>query len=352
MKQSKKCFALILSAALVCAMVFSGCGQNGANGTTETLKVYNWGEYIADGLLEQFEAETGIKVEYDTFNDNESMYAKVKNSGADSYDVVVPSDYMIKKMIEEDMLAPLNYENIPNIVNLDPVYKNLSYDPEDKYSVPYLVGTVGILYNTDLTGGEITSMRDMFDEKYSRQVCMLYSMRDTIGMTLKMLGYSMNDTDPAHINEARDVLIAQKPHVLAYGTDDLTAKVVNGSAAMSMVYSGEGVTAVEESPENLRFVVPEEGTNLAVDSFVILKTSKHKEAAEKFINFMLDKDVALKNAIETGYSTTNLAAKEALPEDIRNDPGRYPPQEVMERCEIFESSNEPYVEAWNLITAE
>lgn len=198
-------------------------------------------------------------------------------------------------------------------------------------------------------------MRDMFDPAYARQVCMLDSVRDTIGMTLKMLGYSMNDTDPEHINEARDLLIEQKPRVLAYGTDEIPPKVMSGAATMALVYSGEGVRAVEEQPENMRFVIPEEGSNLAVDAFVVLKTSQHQKEAEQFINFMLDPEIALKNAVETGYSTVNAAAKEMLPDEIKNDPGRYPSQEVLDRCEVFETipaENKEYLEAWNMIKAK
>lgn len=354
MKKSLKKISILLCALLVVMLTVPGCASDGGEQKI-TLKVYNWGEYIADGLLEKFEDETGIHVEYDTYNDNESLYAKVKNSGSESYDIVVPSNYMVKKMIDEDMLAQLDYNNIPNIVNVDPLFTNLSYDPDGIYSVPYLSDTVGILYDINQTGREITSMKDLFDPAFSRKVCMLDSIRDTIGMTLKMLGYSMNDTDPAHIAEARDVLLAQKPDVLAYGTDELPAKVLGGTAAMTMAYSGEGISAVEEQPENMRFVIPEEGSSFSVDAMVILKTSKNKDAAEKFINFMLDAEVALKNAEETGYSSTNAAAKAMLDDEIRNDPGRYPPQEVLDKCEVFETlpaDNVDYIDAWNMIKAK
>lgn len=329
------------------AFCFAGC----SNSNQPVLRIYNWGEYIGDGIIEQFEAETGIKVVYDTFNDNESLYAKVKNGGEDAYDIIIPSDYMVKKMIDEDMLAELNYNNIPNFKNIEEGYTGLSFDETNTYSVPYLVDTVGILYNTDLVDGEITKMADMFDEKYSRKICMLYSMRDTIGMTLKMLGYSMNDIDENHINEARDMLIKQKPHVLAYGTDEIPPKVMNGTAAMALVYSGEGLNAVSIQPENLKFVVPEEGRNLAIDNMVILKSSSHKTEAETFINFMLRADIAAKNALDTGYATPNKAGKELLPEEIKNDPVRYPSAEVLQQCEIYSSDNKYYVDAWNLIVA-
>ncbi len=344
----KRIIAVVLMLTLV-ACLFAGCGNDGK----VTIRVYNWGEYIDEDMIDLFEEETGIRVDYTTFNDNESMYAKVKNAGDASYDVIVPSDYMIKKMIAEDMLAELDFANIPNFKNVDPIYVNPSYDPESKYSVPYLAGLVGILYNTDETGGaEIDSWRALFDEKYAGKVCMLDSMRDSIGLTLKMLGYSMNDTDPTHIEEAKNLLLAQKPNVLAYGTDELTEKVMSGTAAMAMVYPGEGIGAVAEQPENLKFVIPKEGSNLAVDSFVIPKNSVHKAEAEAFINFMLRPDVAAANAIASAYATTNAEAKKQLPPEVANDLCLYPSADVMAKCEEFTSDNEPYVEAWNIIKAK
>ncbi|MBE7038151.1 MAG: spermidine/putrescine ABC transporter substrate-binding protein [Ruminococcaceae bacterium] len=344
----KKIISLILVLMFV---IISICGC-GSQSNKVTLRVYNWGEFIDMELLDKFEEETGIKVLYDVYTDNESLYAKIRNSGEDSYDIIVPSDYMIKKMISEDMLAKIDFNNIPNIKNINEAYLNPSYDPSGEYSVPYFYGMVGILYNKNKVDGKIKGMKDLFDEKYSRNVCMLYSMRDTIGMTLKMLGYSMNDTDPAHINEAKEILIKQKPNVLAYGTDELVPKVADGSAAMAMVYSGDGIVAATEDPENVEFVIPEEGSNIAMDSMVILKTSKHKSEAEKFINFMLDAENSAQNAIYTGYSTPNKEAWNLLSDEVKNDSRRYLTDEMMAKCEEFTSDNSHYVDAWDEILAQ
>lgn len=343
----KKIISLILVLSLILALC--GCGTNS---NKVTLRVYNWGEFIDMELLDKFEDETGIKVLYDVYTDNESLYAKIKNSGDDSYDIIVPSDYMIKKMISEDMLAKIDFNNIPNIKNIDEAYLNPSYDPTGEYSVPYFYGMVGILYNKNKVNGKITGMKDLFDEKYSRDVCMLYSMRDTIGMTLKMLGYSMNDTDKVHINEAKELLIKQKPNVLAYGTDELVPKVADGSAAMAMVYSGDGIVAATEDPENVEFVIPEEGTNIAMDSMVILKSSEHKAEAEMFINFMLDAQNSAQNAEYTGYSTPNKEAWNLLDEEIKNDTRRYLTDDIKSKCEEFTSDNSHYVDAWDEILAQ
>lgn len=343
----KKIISLALAITVIAAL-FCGCQSSGKT----TLRVYNWGEFIDMDLLDKFEKETGIKVLYDVYTDNESLYAKIKNSGEDAYDIIVPSDYMIKKMISEDMLAKLDFANIPNYKNLNEAYIKPSYDPTGEYSVPYFYGMVGILYNKNKVSGKVTGMKNLFDEKYSREVCMLYSMRDTIGMTLKMLGYSMNDTDPAHINEAKELLIKQKPNVLAYGTDELVPKVSDGTAAMAMVYSGDGIVAASEDPDNVELVIPEEGTNIAMDSMVILKTSKNKEAAEKFINFMLDAENAAQNAETTGYSTPNKAAWELLDDKTKNDTRRYPSDEMIAKSEEFTSDNSHYVDAWDEILAQ
>ncbi len=344
----KKILSLVLIFSIV-AVSLCGCMQDS---NKVTLRVYNWGEFIDMELLDKFEQETGIEILYDVYTDNESLYAKIKNSGDDSYDIIVPSDYMIKKMISEDMLAKIDFNNIPNIQNINESYLKPSYDPTGEYSVPYFYGMVGILYNKNKVNSKITGMKDLFNEKYARDVCMLYSMRDTIGMTLKMLGYSMNDTDPAHINEAKNLLIKQKPNVLAYGTDELVPKVADGSCAMAMVYSGDGIVAATEDPDNVEFIIPNEGTNIAMDSMVILKSSKHKAEAEKFINFMLDAQNAAQNADYTGYSTPNKAAWELLGDDVKNDTRRYLTDEMMSKCEEFTSDNSHYVDAWDEILAQ
>lgn len=352
----KKIVAILVSICLIFCMgvSFSGC-ENKKTNAKEIIKVYNWGEFIADEVLDIFYEETGIYVEYDTFNENEAMYTKVKNSGDDSYDVIVPSDYMVKKMADEGMLHEINYDNIPNYSNVDETFTRArTYDPDGKYSVPYLWGTVGILYNKDLVGDiQIDSMEDLFDyNNFSGKICMLDSIRDTIGMTLKMLGYSMNDTDPAHINQAKEKLLEQKNHILAYGTDDLPDKVISGSAALAMVYSGDGIYAADEN-DNVGFVVPKEGTNIAVDCFAVLKTSKHTEAAEKFINFMLRPDIAKMNSEETGYSTTNAEAKKIIDPEMVSDKNRYPDDSYLrEKCEEFITlNNEDFNKAWDEIKA-
>ncbi len=324
----KKILGLVLSLAMLMTIV--GCTEK-----KETLKVFNWGEYIAEGVIDEFEEEFNCRVIYEEFDSNEAMMAKVQNSGSSSYDVVFPSDYTVSKMIGLDMLHKLNYENIPNAANLNEAYIGLSYDPEGAYSVPYMMNTLGILYNKTMVSEEVSSIGILFDEKYSGNVLMLDGMRDTLGMTLKYLGYSMNTKNPEEINEAKELLIAQKPGVLAYVGDEVRDKMVNGEAALALVFSGEGNKALAESSDLRMTAVPLEGSNLAIDTMVILKESKHIELAEAFVNFMLRPDIALRNAEETGYTSPNKAAVELLDPSIANDKNYYPSEEDLAKCEIF-----------------
>lgn len=345
----------ILALALVVAMaslLLAGCGGE----KKETLKVFNWGEYIADGVIEDFEKEYNCRVIYETFDSNEAMMAKVQNSGSSSYDVVFPSEYTVSKMIELDMLHEINYENVPNASYINEAYKGLSYDPENKYSVPYMMNTLGILYNTEMVTEDVTSIGILFDEKYEGNVLMLNGMRDTLGMALKYLGYSMNTGNASEIEEAKNLLIAQKDNVLAYVGDEVRDKMLNGEAALALVFSGEGNKAVAESDGMLEMTaVPLEGSNLAIDTMVILKKSQHIDLAEAFVNFMLRPDIALRNAEETGYTSPNTEAVKMLPPEIGENTNYYPTEEELSRCEIFlylpEEAEKLWSDAWTKILA-
>lgn len=351
MVKVKKILALALVVAMA-SLLLTGCGGE----KKETLKVFNWGEYIADGVIKDFEKEYNCRVIYETFDSNEAMMAKVQNSGSSSYDVVFPSEYTVSKMIEFGMLHELNYENIPNASYIDGKYKGLSYDPENKYSVPYMMNTLGILYNTEMVKEDVTSIGILFDEKYKGNVLMLNGMRDTLGMALKYLGYSMNTDNAAEIEEAKAILIEQKGNVLAYCGDEVRDKMLNGEAALALVFSGEGNKAVAESDGMLEMTaVPMEGSNLAIDTMVVLEKSEHKELAEKFVNFMLRPDIALRNAEETGYTSPNTEAVSMLPPEIGENTNYYPTEEELSRCEIFlylpEEAEKLWSDAWTKILA-
>lgn len=348
--------ARLLTAVLVLTLIigsFGGCNQGEGTGSgKKVLKVYNWGDYIDESVLDDFEEKYGIQVIYDTYATNEDMYVKLKSGGGD-YDVAFPSDYMIERMIAEDMLEKINFDNIPNFKYIDDRFKNLAYDPKNEYSVPYMWGTVGIIYNKTMVKETVDSWNILWDEKYAKQIFMLDSSRDSIGVALKKLGYSLNSRDEKQLEEAKQELIKQKPLVLSYMGDDVKDAMVAGQAALAVVWSGDAVAMKRENPD-LEYVIPKEGSNLWFDAMVILKGTKNKEAAELFINYMCDPEVALRNTEYIGYSTPNTEAMKMLDEEILNDPTAYPPDEWLKNCEVFESVQDAvkiYDRIWTEIKA-
>lgn len=313
--------------------------------------VYNWGEYLDPETITLFEEETGINVVYEEFETNEIMYPKVQ-SGAISYDVVCPSDYMIQRMIENDLLAEINFDNIPNIKNIGSTYMKTSqqFDPENKYSVPYCWGTVGILYNKTMVDEPIDSWSVLWDEKYKDNILMQDSVRDAFAVALKLSGHSLNSTDLDELTAARDLLIEQKPLVQAYVIDQVRDKMIGNEAAIGVIYSGEAIYTQNEN-KDLEYVVPKEGSNVWIDSWVIPKNAKHKENAEAFINFLCRPDIAKMNFDYITYSTPNEAAR-ALIEDeaLRNNTIAFPGPEILDRCETFsylgDETNDIYNELW------
>lgn len=308
-------------------------------GQNMTLNVYNWGEYISNGsddsedVVSDFEKLTGIKVNYTTFDSNESMYAKLK-SGAANYDVIVPSDYMAAKMIAEGMLMPLNYDNIPNFQNIDEEYRNADYDPENAYTVPYMLCTTGIIYNTTMVDKAPTSWADLWDSQYAGNILMFNNSRDAYAIAAFKAGKSINPDSTEEVDEVVEELKAQKPLVQAYVMDEVFGKMEGGNAAVGTYYYGDYLTMVENNPD-LGFYIPEEGTNTYVDAMCILKGAKNKENAEAFINYMCSTEAGLKNCEEIWYSTPLMSVREELDPEVANDPYAYPDEEIMAKCESY-----------------
>lgn len=326
----KKMYKMILLTVLMLAVIVvsSGCGEQ-----KTVLNVYNWGDYIDESVLDDFEEEYGIEINYETFATNEDMYVKIK-SGGSNYDVAFPSDYMIEKMIKEDMLLKIDMNNIPNYKYIDSDFKNLDFDLNNEYSVPYMWGTVGILYNKQTVKEDIDSWKALWDSKYEKQILMLDSQRDSIAVALKKLGYSLNTKSVEELEEAKEELIKQKPLVLAYVGDEVKDMMVGEEAALAVVWSGDAIAMMEEN-ENLEYVVPKEGSNLWFDNMVIPNTCKNKEEAELFINFMTRPEIGLKNTEYIGYSTTNEETRKMLDEEIRENPVAYPQDKDLEGSEVF-----------------
>lgn len=339
----KKTLAVLLTTVTAAGLLLAGCGApSGASGTPApgasggVVNVYNWGVYIDESVLDDFTQETGIKVNYDTYDSNESMYGVLKNDGA-SYDVIIPSDYMISRMIEEDMLEPLDFNNIPNFSDIDPSLKNPGYDLDNLYSVPYMWGVLGVIYNTTMVEGTPDSWGLLFDPAYAKQILMFNNSRDGMGIALKYLGYSYNTADPAEIQAATDLLIQQKPLVQSYVMDEVFEKMQSGSAAVCSYYYGDYRTMADVNPD-LAFYVPKEGSNLYVDAMCIPKNAENKANAEAFINFMCSTQAGLKNCEETWYSTPLLSVRAELDEELVNNPDAYPDSTFLSnRCEVYQN---------------
>lgn len=328
-KHFVKAASLVVS-ILGAGTLMTGCGQKEA----ESITFFNYGANIDSETLQAFEKEYGITVKMDEFDDMDAMYLKLANSDV-KYDVILVSDALMPKMIEEGLLQKINKENIPNIQQMDEEYLNLSIDPGNQYSVPYMFGTIGIIYDKNVVTEEADSWDILWDEKYKDKIFMFDTYRDTIGMALKRLGYSMNSDNPKELEEAKESLLEQRKLVdPKYGVDNGTTMIAAGETALNMIWSGEGLNLQDEYP-NLVYTLPKEGVNFWIDSLCIPANAANVEGAEKFINFVSDKESALRIADEIGYTTPNKEARLEQPEHVRNNPNAYMPKELMDLSEIY-----------------
>ncbi|MBQ9265367.1 MAG: spermidine/putrescine ABC transporter substrate-binding protein [Clostridia bacterium] len=335
----------LVSLVSVLVLCFSMLPLNNAFADQEVVNVYNWYDYMDEDVFALFEEETGIHVNKMYFTTNEDMMVQLRVSPG-AYDLVFPSDYCVERMIAEGLIAEINFDNVPNLVNVNPDLINPDYDPENKYSVPFMWGTVGILYNTKKVEEEVNSWSILWDEKYADDIIMLDSIRDTLGVTLKYLGYSMNSRNLVELKAATDKLIEQKPLVKAYYVDETKDKMAAGDAALAVVYSGDALYAMELN-EDLDYAVPKEGSNVWIDPMVIPATAKNKENAEKLINFLCRPDIAQKNCEYIWYSSPNAAAIELMGEDYTENTTINPDPSVLERCEFFHDIPDNYLTIYN-----
>lgn len=329
----KKTFKLLSLSIFILLMgaFFVGCSKD----SSEQISFLNYGENIDKETLKEFEKKYGIKVNVETFDDMETMYQKISKGGV-KYDVILVSDALMPRMIKKGLIQELNKDNIPNISQMDKDYLNLQIDPGNKYSVPYMFGTVGLIYNKEVVKEKVDSWDILWDEKYKDKVFMFDTYRDTMGAALKKLGYSLNSKNPKEIEEAKELLIKQRETVNPiYGVDNGTTMIPAGESDINMIWSGEGLNLQDENP-NLVYVVPKEGANFWIDSLCIPKNAENVEGAEKFINFVSDKESALRIADEIGYTTPNKEARLAQPDNVKNNSNAYMPKEIMDRCEIYE----------------
>lgn len=339
--------ALVMALAVVLTVVFAGCSSS-----SEKLYIFAYGDYFDPDIVDMFEDEYGIEVVYEEYAAPEDMYAKA-TSGANDYDLICASDYIIEKMLQEDLLLPIDFANVPNFANIGDTYKEMSksFDPELQYSVPHFWGTVGILYDrTKVSDEDVQSWSVLFDEKYADQIIMPNSERDAMLPALKVLGYDLNTTNTAELDEAANMLIEQKSLVQAYLLDEAArTKVSSGNAAMAVIYNGEAYLAFEEN-ENVAYAVPQEGTNIWMDSWVIPNTCQHKESAEKFLDFMCREDIAAMNFDYIYYSTPNQAVYDSLDADVQSEKAIFPDQSVIDNSSVFKylgsDTEKYYTDLW------
>lgn len=330
----------ILLLALFLGIFISGC-KNDIDKSELTINVYNWGEYISNGadgsvnVNAEFTKETGINVNYTTFQSNEELFAKLSGGGA-NYDVIIPSDYMISKLIQNDMLQKLDFNNIPNSKMIDEKFLNPEYDPKNEYSIPYTWGVFGVLFNTKMVDEDKSKIGwdILWSDKYKGKILMFDNSRDSFAISHIRLGHSINSNNLNDWYMAAEELKKQKPLVQAYVMDQIFDKMGNDEAAAAPYYAGDSAVIMENNP-NIDFVIPREGTNRFVDAMCIPKGAAHKQAAEKYINFMCRKDIALANVLHTGYSTPHKEVYDMLDDEIKYNPIFYPNDEIMEKTQVF-----------------
>ncbi|HEM5490678.1 TPA: ABC transporter substrate-binding protein [Streptococcus suis] len=345
MKRLYSFFLGIIAIILILWGISSKLEADSTQGTTDKLVIYNWGDYIDPELLEEFTAETGIQVDYQTFDSNESMYTKIKQGGT-TYDLTIPSEYMISKMTEENMLIKLDKSKIEGLENIDPQFMGLSFDKNNDYSIPYFWGTLGIVYNETMVENPPQEWEDLWSEEYRDNIMLIDGVREVMGFGLQSLGHSLNSKNPAEIEKAAEHLYNLTPNVKAIVADEIKGYMIQDAAAIAVSFSGEASEMLDGN-ENLRYVVPSKGSNLWFDNMVIPKTAKNLEGAYAFMSFMLRPENALRNAEYVGYSTPIPAAKTMLDEETQNDESFYPSEETMKKMEVYDNLGQEMLGMYN-----
>lgn len=331
----KKMLSLIVITAMLVTML-AGCGSKSSEGKNGELNIFIWTEYVPDSVIEKFEKETGIKVNVSTYSSNEDMLAKVKSESEGTYDIVQPSDYMVEQMASQGMLEELKTDELKNLSNIGESYLNPSYDPGNKYSVPYQGGVAGIAVNTSKVKKDITSYDDLFDSSLKNSIVALDDYRAVIGMTARSMGYSMNETDPAVLSKIQDKLLTLKNNVKLYDSDSPKSALISGDCTVGYVWSAEIALAMEENPD-IKVVYPTEGAYLFMDNWAIPKGAKNYDNAMKFIDFMLDAENAQMVLEEFPYLSPNTKAVEAMGEDYSKNEAKNPPAEVIKKGEYVKN---------------
>jgi spermidine/putrescine-binding protein len=326
-----------LPGCLFLIVLFVGCGNDPSSSKKE-MNLYIWSAYITDYTINRFEKETGIQVRYDIYDSNEALLEKIQSRVSD-YDVIVPSDYMVRILNQQGLLEKLDLNRLPNVKNLSPRFRNLPYDPGNDYSIPFLWGTAGIGYNKTKVTDPVDSWAILWDQKYQDRILMLDDLRECFGVALKRKGNSINTTDPAELEEAKNLLLQQKPLVKAYSSSNFDEVLMSGDVWLAHGWSGQLAKAKEQNP-NLEYVIPKEGSTIWVDNAAIPKSARHKDEAYVFMNFCLDAKNAAEITNLSGYASPNEAARQFIKPEILNDPARYPDEATLAKCEFLEDLGE------------
>ena len=333
----KKLLNAVLALLLAVGVLFflrhrleASSGMTGGN----TIVFYNWGDYIDPELLTQFEEETGYSVIYETFDSNEAMMTKIEQGGT-RYDVAVPSEYMIEQMIEADLLQEIDHSLLPNLENINPRFLDLEFDPNNRFSIPYFWGTLGIIYNTNYVDeSEVQQWNDLWNPKFRNNIMIYDGAREVLGVGLQSLGYSLNETDSTRLREATNKMKTLMPNILALVADEMKMHLGNEEAMIGVTFSGEASMAIWENPE-LAYVLPEEGSNLWFDNIVIPHNAQNVEGAHALIDFLLRPEVAAQNADYVGYSTPNEAATALMDPEVISDEAFYPSEDALDKLEVY-----------------
>lgn len=346
MKRLKSMFIGIVMILVLLFICIHYLDTKGGAGAKQTLTIYNWGDYIDPELLKKFEKESGYNVVYETFDSNEAMLTKIQQGGT-AYDIAIPSEYMIQKMMEDNLLVPLDYSKINGIDNIDEYFLDKSFDPDNKYSIPYFWGTLGIIYNDKFVDGDkIKNWNDLWSEDLEDNIMLIDGAREVLGFALNSDGLSLNSTNDDDLDTAQQKLKELTPNIKAIVADEIKMYMINEESAVAVSFSGEA-SEVLANNDHLHYVIPEEGSNLWFDNIVIPKTVKNEKGAYEFINFMLEPENAAQNAEYIGYSTPNKVAKGLLPDDITEDEQFYPNEETIANLEVYDNLGQEYLQKYN-----
>lgn len=347
--------AVLAVVAVAAILALFGCREEaGKPAEARQVNVYIWTNYLPQEVVDEFQRRTGVRVNVDTYDSNEAILEKLQSGVAD-YDLVVPSDYMMKILIPEGLVREIDHARLPNLENLDPRFLDQAYDPENRHSVPYLWGTTGIGYDKRKVQEPVDSWRALFDPRYAGRILMLDDPREAFGAALKIMGRSLNETDPAVLRQAAGMLKEQKTLVRTYNSSDFANLLAAGDVDVAQGWNGEMAEAVANAPERLAYVIPKEGGTLWIDNVAIPKTARNVDAAYELLNFLMEPEMAAKIVNGVHYAGANQAALPLIDAKIRDDPAIYPPQEVLDRCELIEdlgSTTQLIDELWTEIKAQ